>query len=1628
MSQINNIIKKVFPTSKGNKYNKIHVESSDDTMERIQKTKSKRFYSKFTHELNIRPSTVNVQEYPSTIVPKTILNHPNCLRAGPSVHTIICYYTSDLYEIYDKNMRTNYTLYYKNKPLTRRVIPLIEYDYKDFEPIIIRQHVLFGGSSLIPFKTSIYDQVTYYLKKHFIKSIQSDWALELIEDLTLYAQDMFVSMNSQYITSSVSCATLRFIKKRSGGSLCYKLAQGEFTKLISSLNFFHEQSFRDTLDDFKNFLDNYENIKDSKLLTNIKKLISYGVAFSLFDTLNIPLNFVGYNNFEVQMCKKNLLKSGKADFVHSILSSLHFLCERGYQYFITGDLSTIFHSSKEYSKLIDQVAKLRNWSKLLSNCEAHGFSESLYRSELDDSIESFQSVLQFNSHLTKLEKSKCRETLNELKMLRFDLTTIRASREHRDAPLGILINGDSGVGKSTIKDILFTHYGKIFNLPIDKTFCYTRNPVAKYWDGFVTSCWCVILDDIAFKHPNLGEDESCMEFLQINNSVPFVPDQAALEAKGRTPLRAKLVIGTTNTKHLNAHFYFSCASAAQRRFPYIITPSVKKEFVDDNGMLDTSKCHTEPGRYPNYWNFLVETVHNLKADPINLGRPAEIKKLCSFDDVDEFLQWYGQISLKFVENQRKVTTSIDNIQNIHVCKGCLNNEIICKCFTNQSQNDDDEPLPLLCTNLVLSLVWFILLLFSRHLAECFVRIMFKYSYNMGSQMYKKQFARAGELYKSRLGNAKNLKIIVSSITALGASYYIYTHIYKKLFLSEIVQSKTQARDGSPTPQERERENVWYNSNLELSSFNTTPTITSSKALTKDFIINKVGRNVYYVTVTKGGKRAWFRILCLKGNKYLMNNHSFSSFDGSEEITLNSSIDFGVNKNITIRLTEKDVQRYPDRDLCILTIKNINPGGDITKYFGMKSDLSKQNGFYITRQSNGDLYSFDGKLTENVRYDGSTFMVPALRCTIESPTIKGDCGMPFVLHTSMGYLIAGIHVSGLNHTGIINIVEKEFLDSVLVEIVPLEGEPMLDSQSAKMVLGDLHHKSVFNYIDAGCASVYGSFLGFRRKPKTSVEDTPLKDKLSVYGYEKKYTAPMMNGYLPFRIAALDMVNPVVDICQETVHECKEAFLQDILQSLHLKDIKFLVEPYNIHTAINGAPEVAYVDRMKVSTSAGNPWKCKKEKFLPLLNNGTDDRYCTQEIQHRVEEIIKLYKNNTRTHPIFCAHLKDEPVTFKKADIGKTRVFTGAPMDWTIVNRMYYLSLIRLIQNNKFAFETAVGTVAQSMEWFDLLNYLMRDLSHIDDEWVSNHRKEYVGKNQLENRFIAGDYKAFDKRMSPLFILEAFEILIDIAKLSENYTDEDIKIMRCIAYDTAYPTIDFNGDLVQFYGSNPSGHPLTVIINSLVNSLYIRYAYKILNPRNEINSFQKHVRLITYGDDNVMTSLVNWFNHTAISDALFKIGVTYTMADKEAKSVPFISMKEISFLKRSWVWNNELKTYLAPLEHDSIEKMLITWTRSKIAKEAQVLAIVESAVGEYFFYGKKYFNEKKKLLYTILSELGYESFIKKSTFPTWNQMKDRFRKSTIRAGIYMDEYEYSSDDGEVEMELEDYIVVSPLQSRH
>jgi len=1425
---------------------------------------------------------------------------------------------------------------------------------------------------------------------------ENDWSLKLIEDIiTLYIL-IDKALKSDNVNTDILFALTTFTKLRCNSSLlnCIFLQNlvSKYNQIFSNTtNCTEIQSFESTISDMRNLLGKYDSIKDSEFFKKIYKLIMYSMSLSIFDKLGITFTNIGYSTFEAEALKKKY--TNRSDLIYTILDTFLFLCERGFQILKTGDYERIFHSANTYSDFHDQYLILKRQSVLLTNPEAHGFKESTFRANLDDSIEKGESIYKHCQKLSNADKRFVSNMLNELLMIRCDLCTKRAAREHRKAPFSVLVFGESGIGKSTIKDIIFNQYAKIKNLENDPSYCYTRNAVANFWDGFTTSQWAIILDDIAAINPNKAPngDPSMMELIQLINSVPFVPDQADLSNKGRTPVKCELVIATTNVKNLNAYHYFSHPSAVQRRLPWIITPSVKPEFANNDGTLDSNKTHYVEGEYPDYWIWKVEKVSTRKTTDAQKIALTEIILEC--DSIIEFLKWFNGAVINFDKNQDLVQKSVNSLRNIEICNVCFLPISNCDCNVESAVVYDliyrfcrnfciiyiIDYIFRICYLLYFFTVEEILFSFFGHYMW-FSLLKFKLEKTIGLRNWmnyqKFRINRIGRKIRDNIGHPAFLLTTASVLVSILSIYKVLNSFKKNSSTSDNIGTK-------PEPINDERENVWYKNDFQLSEFEISRSTSSSKGLNRDKFVNMISKNlISFKIFTNPGKSISGKATCLKGQLYMTNNHNIPNCDNPLKCEIvSSNCKDGVNSNIMIKLSEKQIYRDERHDLAIFIIPNLPPGKDITPYFALDDIDIKTRGFQLHRQHNGSILQQNlnciSKKGWNVKPTPG-FIGEIWSSKIDGGTINGDCGSLMIGETSRGYIILGFHVLAstiMKTVGSININYNDIKDERFMQDFNIQSNvPRISSESVHRELINLHPKSVFRYIDSGSAMVYGSFAGFRPKHKSSVEISPMASFLSNYNYKIKYGPPVMETWEPWHIAAVDMVKPIYDIDYGVVEICKESFLNDIFKEI--KDLS-TVQVYDDFTTINGALGVSYVDKINRNTSAGNPWKKSKKYFMysiPEKFGLCDAVDVNQEIKDNVNNIIKDYSEGKRAMPNFCAHLKDEPVSFKKIKMKKTRVFTGAPLDFTIVVRKYLLSTIRLIQNNRTTFESAPGTIAQSLEWEQLYKYITKFGSH---------------------RIVAGDYKSFDKKMSPVFVKAAFDILYEICKKSGNYTEEDLLVVKGISQDITFPLVDYNGDLVQFFGTNPSGHPLTVIINGLVNCLYMRYAYYKLNPNKETFSFKDNVALMTYGDDNIMSvsKNIDWYDHTLISKKFSDMGIIYTMADKEAKSIPFVSLEETSFLKRTWRFDDDLKVHLAPLEHESIEKMLMIWCRSKsISAEEQCIAVITSAVREYFFYGKIIFNSKRDMLIKLASSLKLEDWVHENVFPTWDQLVSEFYKNS------------------------------------
>lgn len=1642
-------------------------------------------------------------------------------------------------------------------------------EHKRIQEILDKKMKLQGLSTL-----SFVDGVSEAI--NFAQKYVNEDIVKFIEDVLTFA---YILQNGH---PKIACTT--FIKLRSGTSIVSSiggLLKGMMASIMAILegreswqtSDFHLQGLEDNINDFRNVLDQWDDVKRSSIGIKYWKVVSYMIRFGVFQQMGINATPSMYKGL-AQVSPLTLLDG--TDFIYCVVDALTLTIQRILIWKRTGDWQVMIHGPRAYQKWFDKCSEIKRHSTMLSNLELVGKNYFEFVDSVKSAIAEGESIARFGTD--KFEVRAAKSMLNDMKMIDLNVLSAKAARAERPAPFGILINGFSGVAKSNFQQILFKAYGLFRNLPTSNDYRYVREPRQQFWNGFASYMWCIQLDDVAYLNKDQGVDESMKELLSLLNNVPFVPDQAAIEDKGKTPVRCEFVIASTNTKHLNTDAHFSCPLAILRRMPWVITVKPKPEYACDDKpeMLDGMKVDKKEGEWMNVWIIKVEkvvpggkindqreTAKHVPALPAGNGKTAEENS--TFTDIYLFLDWFKTVVLSYNEMQHKAMMDVDDMGKIKLCPVCnrpqgvpttIPKEHRCVCelqsdgisdavcvhekygnlsvtivgktvfgvkdatgkvldigltglaygapietsegvfkhrfdivngvvvresvfpLDNQKQavsktdslreaglnqvldrildeQIKQEPKTMnrigmwvgrKCVQWYFDEGWFYNCIQFAMSINLIRKAMVNYlSYHLDSVYSGRSlFEKLGQIRASSVYGS--FAIVIAGLAALVTAYYgfkAFTSTSKKeskhvqvreisdeecAILSDAgnetpeeveelhcgVENSTQTlkvrkdehiqvqesqliskimnEESSVMPyvgatqssevsdeyfEKTEKENVWKKVDMEVTSFDVDPMSVNYATLKGQQLFDIIRRNVFRMDACANGRGQRSHAVCVGGYLFVACNHTMP--EGEEiAVQLNQEpTSDGVSSNVHFILRPSDILRMPENDLVWFRVFAMSPKKDLSHLLAKPSMfMGRYRGNYVGREVDTQpldiavraiepFVAVNEELSQQFNYwKGRPQII----------TKNGFCGAPLLVVHDNHVEIVGLHQLGSQEECCAVSIHQELFERAqryFKRPIIQSGVPQLQADAApEKVLEPIGHKSPLRWVKSGSLNKYGHIRGARMLPRSKVKTTILAEKIiRDREWECTFQAPRFD-WRPYNHMYNDILGGYDNVDSDILESAISAYANDIISGLNGKSLDTL-KIISWEAALNGIDGVQYIDKMNFNSSMGFPWNKSKKYFLTEDEDSSAGKKTLPAfVWKRAAEAESRYKEGVRFCPVFSGQCKDEARQAAKVAAGKIRVFTGAPVDWSLCVRRYLLTFIKAVMENQELFEAAPGCVAQSLEWERFREYLTQ-----------------FG----EDRIVAGDYGKFDKRMSAKMILAAFEIIVRVLRAA-GWSEDELKVIYGIANDTAYPLTVVDGDLVEFFGSNPSGHPLTVIINSLVNALYMRYCYIQLNPEREATSFKEKVALLTYGDDNTMGvhKDADWFNHTRIKEQLAMIGVEYTMADKESESVPFIDIADVSFLKRKWRWDADVDAWLCPLDPKSIQKSLLINIPSKsISQEAQMIDVMNSAVSEWFFHGKEVFEYEREYLLKVVRECNLEDEYVGYEFPTWDQLVHRFK---------------------------------------
>lgn len=127
---------------------------------------------------------------------------------------------------------------------------------------------------------------------------------------------------------------------------------------------------------------------------------------------------------------------------------------------------------------------------------------------------------------------------------------------------------------------------------------------------------------------------------------------------------------------------------------------------------------------------------------------------------------------------------------------------------------------------------------------------------------------------------------------------------------------------------------------------------------------------------------------------------------------------------------------------------------------------------------------------------------------------------------------------------------------------------------------------------------------------------------------------------------------------------------------------------------------------------------------------------------------------------------------------------------------------------------------------------------------------------------------------------------------------------------------------------------------------------------LQRYEEHVTVVSYGDDhliNVTDEAVVKFNQLTLMAIFPTIGMVYTSDNKEDKNPPPCrTIEEVTFLKRSFRWEERLGMYVAPLDEQTLCEVCY-YADIKGAPKAVTRDNVERTFRELSLHGKEKYEE-------------------------------------------------------------------------
>jgi len=1388
-------------------------------------------------------------------------------------------------------------------------------------------------------------------------------------------------------------------------------------KILSDLNIEFQSGT------FENIKEKWNMVRDSKAASKTLSLISFVVA-------TIMSTVFGYDASKFNYTKYLSLSRPKSEgtILECIVDDCIFFLEKGLLFIKTGSFKALFVDDLVAKKYDEEFAFLSgNFQNVEIDMmqESCGISLNTYLSRLEQCVEDTKSMSNVIS-----KHSERRFLTDRLVKLTRMLDTTRKmvqGRSSRMKPYGVMIDGRSGVGKTTFKSMLIRHIMLCnpAHFSGDKKSICTMNGDDPYQTELTNGNQVLVLDDLGQTNPLFAKSNPCQLIINVLNNEPKAVLKADVDSKGKVYYSCNLVVVTTNVEHLHSATYSVEPAAVIRRLETIIRVSVKEQYRVEGGVsIDKRKVNS---LFTDLWEFYVyykvPTSDKQGVDRIVEFNGEKLEK-CSFETLCNYLK---ADTARHFSSQSHLLKEQEEVSKMGLCEHGLLDKMCEQCPRLVPESGALETLKLayeayedqhmigeivrkngIMCSVCMLLCWviFVANVPGYYLTFAALNITIA-GYFVMKTFHDWRSTRCERGFSMQKFCKKYERASIWGGVAIVSVPLIYYALKSIRDMGRVNKYVTQGADLTvPFHKETKVESCWT---VPIPKKNNIDERLAT--MTVEQGLGLVRKKIAYAEFDTNQFSDIFPVL---SNVWIINYHTILKKPTRVRVYVQG--DEAVGPNFECSIGEINYRRIGDTDFALLYLPKGGSQMNMLHMFPREEECRSMRARLVHKKKDGKLFEESIFAEAGIMNVAMTdeYSVKGFGYTyrLQAETFKGLC-MSVLVSEGLHPELLGFHFAGSvkdKHVGTAQRLTQKQISCCLVDLYKGWDNPVAETTSATIPKlnfpeqgvfqnGKIHPKSPVLYLQEGDLRVYGDHTGHLTSYKSKIKNTKIADTVAeVCGEPIKFGAPKNIGSYKPKIVELEKITNTKELPWDALEYAMKDFHGSVRMKLEGKDyLKRQICKISNDVNLAGLDGIRGIDGVNLASSMGHPINKPKsffvtEKVEPVMGISRPLEI-DQKFWNEVDEMEQTLLRGERIYPIAKAHLKDEP---KKLNSEKVRVFYGTQFVFLLLLRRYCLTLCKFYMDHPSIFETTVGMNVFGPEWNDLAHKLTRESF---------------------DRLVAGDFQSYDSFMSAQVILASGKGFIMLAVWSGMYDDEDIKILIGIFTELANPMMDYFGTYIEVFGCNTSGHSMTIILNDWAQKLYERVAFFIIMKKNDLSAydyvFNKAVFLRTNGDDNVMSVRKGFdlYNHTAMQEAFASFGIGYTMPNKTDVSKPFCRLEEVDYLKRRFRWDVGQQRYHPALERDSIFKMLQVYEPSKVMSDDELCANnINTALQEMYYHGTEAFFTLREQLEIVVDRHDLRPWFPGYQLRSYDECLrfdlDQYNRGTQLPVLFIDSVEFQN----------------------